>query len=86
MEWEEIEGNEVHSTAIVNWEQISIGTGNKIGPYVCIGTDAQHTREESSGTITIGNDNIFREYTTVNLPTRYTRMTRIGNGCYFLTM
>ena len=43
MEWEEIEGNEVHSTAIVNWEQISIGTGNKIGPYVCIGTDAQHT-------------------------------------------
>ena len=45
MEWEEIEGNEVHSTAIVNWEQISIGTGNKIGPYVCIGTDAQHTRE-----------------------------------------
>tara|TARA_B100001250_G_C19808068_1_gene794361 strand:+ start:1129 stop:1737 length:609 start_codon:yes stop_codon:yes gene_type:complete len=86
MEWEEIEGNEVHSTAIVNWEQISIGTGNKIGPYVCIGTDAQHTREESSGTITIGNDNIFREYTTVNLPTRYTRMTRIGNGCYFMAL
>ena len=45
MEWKEIKGNRVHSTAVINWDQLEIGTGNEIGPYVCIGTDAQHIRE-----------------------------------------
>ncbi len=72
-QWFEIGGNRVHHTAMVNWEQLDIGSGNEIGPYVCIGTDAQHRTEPSEGTIVIGDNNIIREYSTVNLPTRFWR-------------
>ena len=84
MEWKEIKGNKVHSTAIVNWEQLDIGTGNEIGPYVCIGTDAQHRNEMSVGKIVIGNDNIIREYCTLHLPTRHSKITSIGSNCYLM--
>ena len=84
--WREIKGNRVHTTAVVNWDQLEIGTGNEIGPYCCIGTDAQHTREESTGKVKIGNNNIFREYSTVHLPTRFTNLTSIGNDCYFMAL
>ena len=82
--WREIKGNKVHSTAVVNWEQLEIGTGNEIGPYVCIGTDAQHIREESSGKVRIGDNNVIREYCSINLPTRFTNVTEIGSNCYFM--
>ena len=85
-DYEERDGNRIHVTAIINWDQVEIGTGNEIGPYVCIGTDAQHTREPSEGKITIGDNNIFREYTTVHLPTRFTKQTRIDNNCYFMAL
>ena len=82
--WREIKGNKVHSTAVVNWDQLEIGTGNEIAPYVCIGTDAQHIREESSGKVRIGDNNVIREYCSINLPTRFTNVTEIGSNCYFM--
>ena len=65
------EGNKIHESAVVNWGRVSIGSGNKIGPGVCIGTDAQHRNEDSVGEIIIGDNNVIREYTTINLPTRW---------------
>lgn len=76
--------NDIHPTAIINWERVTIGKGNVIGPYVCIGTDAQHRSEQSDGVIQIGDNNTFREFTTVHLPTRISKLTKIGNNNYFM--
>ena len=84
MEWKRINGNSVHDTAIVNWDDIDIGTGNKIYPHCCIGMDAQHVRAQSAGKVRIGNNNTFREFSKVTLPTHHTRETVIENNCYFM--
>ena len=70
MEFKKIKGNLVHKTAIIQWQKVKIGKNNVIGPYVVIGTDAQHTYEKSDGYIYIGNNNIIREFTTIHLPTK----------------
>jgi UDP-N-acetylglucosamine acyltransferase len=85
IKYKKIKGNFVHKTALINWNKLDIGKGNIIGPYVIIGTDAQHPREKSSGRIKIGNNNVFREFTTINLPTILKKNTHIGNNCYFMT-
>lgn len=83
-DFKEIKGNLVHPSAIVYWDRISIGTGNIIYPYVCIGTDAQHLKQPSSGIIEIGDNNIFREHVTVNCATPISNLTKIGSNCYFM--
>lgn len=85
-DWYYVGSNKIHKTSLINWDQLEIGTNNVIGPYVCIGTDAQHIREPSTGKVKIGNNNIFREYSTVHLPTRFTNLTSIGNDCYFMAL
>ena len=57
------EGNKIHESAVVNWEKVSIGSGNVIGPGVCIGTNAQHRKEDSVGEVIIGDNNIIRQFT-----------------------
>ena len=86
MMWRELHGNKIHDTAVVDWDRVDIGTGNEIGPYVCIGTDAQHRTEPSDGKIIIGDNNIIREYSTVHLPTRFSKVTSIGNNCYLMAL
>ena len=39
-----IKDNYVHKEAFVDWNNISIGTGNIIGPFSLIGSQAQHKR------------------------------------------
>lgn len=80
----EIKGNLIHKTAVIDWDYVEIGTGNKIGPYVCIGEDAQHPRKASSGKIVIGNNNIFREHCSINRPTSWSKETKIGNSNYLM--
>jgi UDP-N-acetylglucosamine acyltransferase len=82
--YDNILGNKVHPTAVVNWSAISIGTGNVIGPYACLGMSAQHVLKKSSGAIQIGNNNIFREHATVHLPTCAGLGTLIGDRNYFM--
>ena len=72
--------NNIHPTAIINWDNVTIGDGNNIGPYVCIGTDAQHKSENSNGIVEIGDSNTFREYVTVHRPLN--GITKIGNNKY----
>ena len=42
LKYRKIKKNLVHETAIINWSELKIGVGNKIGPYVVIGNDAQY--------------------------------------------
>ena len=84
--FKKIKGNLVHKSSIINWDKIKIGKGNIIGPNVIIGTEAQHPYEKSNGKIVIGSDNIFREFTTIHLPTKIKKVTSIGNNCYFMTL
>ena len=79
-----IKKNLVHPTAVINWDQIKIGEGNKIGPYVIIGNDAQYPQKKSIGIIEIGNNNTFNEFCNIHLPTRHRKKTKIGNNNYFM--
>ena len=86
MNFKKIKDNYIHKTAVINWKRLTIGKNNVIGPYVVIGTDAQHTNGKSLGNIKIGNNNIFREFSTVHLPTKIKKITYIGNNCHFMTL
>ena len=79
-----IKKNLVHPTAIINWERVSIGGGNIIGPYVVIGNHPQHPKKKANGNIIIGNNNNFNEFCNIHLPTNLTRKTVIGNNNYFM--
>lgn len=68
-----------------------LGERNWIGPHVVIGTPAEYRtgphpvgwEGESDGAgVAIGDDNVIREFVTVNQGTQET--TRVGTGCYIL--
>jgi UDP-N-acetylglucosamine acyltransferase len=64
----------------------TIGDNNRFESHCCIGSSAEHRdymREETMGcSVTIGNNNIFREYITINRGT--IRETQIGNNVTML--
>ena len=76
--------NKIHKTALINWDVVKMGENNIIGPYTCIGTDAQSIKDESTGVISIGNNNIFREAVSVNMPTGWSKLTAIEDNCYLM--
>ena len=84
LKFKNINNNQIHETAIVDWDNVTLGEGNIIFPYACIGTDAQHPREKSDGPVNIGNNNTFREYVTNHRPTKISRETKIGNNNTFM--
>jgi UDP-N-acetylglucosamine acyltransferase len=68
--------NEIHQTAIID-PTVKMGQGNKIGPYCILKGDIElgdnnelksHVIMESSGKITIGNNNIFFPFVSLNIP------------------
>ena len=61
-----------------------MGENNIIGAYTCIGTDAQSIKDESTGVISIGDNNIFREAVSVNMPTEWSKLTAIEDNCYLM--
>ena len=80
----DIFGNKVHGSAFVAWDQLQIGTGNVIGPFACIGGDAQHKSAKSIGKVVIGNNNTFREFSTIHRPTDPNIGTTLGDGNYIM--
>ena len=76
--------NQIHPTAIINWNKVQLGKGNIIGPYSCIGMDAMTYSQKSEGLVKIGNNNIIREFTTIHLPTKSSKNTCIGNDNFFM--
>jgi len=62
-----------------------IGNGNKFYPYSCIGHRSQDLKYESEPTyLEIGDENCFREFTTVHRATSLEGVTRIGSRGNFL--
>ena len=84
LKFKKVNGNLVHTTAIVNWKKVIIGKNNTIGPYAVIGMKAQWKDKKSSGKIIIGNNNFIHEYCNIHLPTNITKETKIGNNNYFM--
>ena len=84
LKFKKIKGNLIHSTAVINWNELIIGKGNIIGPYVVIGNKAQWKNKKNSGKIKIGNKNIFNEYVNIHLPTTLKKLTFIGNNNYIM--
>ena len=84
LRFNKVKGNLIHKTAVINWNKLTIGKNNIIGPYVVIGNRAQHPSAKSNGKIYIGNNNIFNEYCNIHLPTIISKRTFIGNNNYFM--
>jgi UDP-N-acetylglucosamine acyltransferase len=64
---------------------VQIGEDNKIHPYVVIGDLPQDkSLEKGTGKVVIGDSNIIREFTTINLPLKEGTETKIGNNNYLM--
>ncbi|MDR0871253.1 MAG: acyl-ACP--UDP-N-acetylglucosamine O-acyltransferase [Planctomycetaceae bacterium] len=62
-----------------------LGTGNNIGSGTVIGDKPQHTAvKDSYGKVIIGNNNTFRENTTVHASMKESEATVIGSNNYLM--
>ncbi len=78
-------GTRLGPCAIVR-EYCRIGSHNTIDAHAVIGGLAQHTGYDGSETwVVIGDDNVFREYVTINRAYIADAETRVGSNCYFMT-
>jgi UDP-N-acetylglucosamine acyltransferase len=76
--------NVLKSHVVLDGDTI-IGDDNQFFPFASIGSvtqDKKYKGEESR--LTIGNSNVFREYTTANPGTADQGFTIIGNNCLFM--
>lgn len=66
--------------------EVILGEGNKISPGAVIGGPPQDLSYRGELTkLVIGNNNVFREFSTVNLATsKGDGKTEVGNDCYFM--
>lgn len=83
--YELIKDNVVHKEAFVDWNNITIGTGNIIGPFSLIGSQAQHKFYETAGKICIGNNNVFHAFCNISSPSTLKGKTLIGNNNYIMS-
>jgi UDP-N-acetylglucosamine acyltransferase len=82
IDWINIDGNHIHKTAIINREFVTMGTGNVIGPYTCIGTNGEIRGKdfrEFKGRVWIGDNNTISEHVTIQRPFEEMRETYIGD-------
>lgn len=79
------EGNDIGPYCVI-YSGTTIGDNNRFESHCSIGSPAEHRdymREEIMGCgVTIGNNNIFREFVTINRGT--TRETVVGNNVIML--
>lgn len=79
-------GNVIHPNTII-YGPTFIGDNNIIGPNVVIGMPGQDTRnpryDSSECVIKIGNNNIIREFTSIQKPC-YRDITQIGNDVFLM--
>jgi UDP-N-acetylglucosamine acyltransferase len=62
-----------------------MGERNQVGPHSVIGGAPQHTGYDGSETrVTIGDENVFREFTTVHRAYLPGAETKIGSNCLFM--
>lgn len=82
-------GTKVGASAIIGCENgiIEIGKNNVIGPHSYLGGPPQDISYKGEATkLVIGNNNIFREFVTVNIGThKQDGITKIGNDCMLMS-
>lgn len=78
-------GTKLHSHVVIDG-YTTIGTNNNIFPFVSLGSQPQDLKFAGEKTeLIIGNNNLIREYTTMNPGTEGGgRITKIGNNCLFM--
>jgi UDP-N-acetylglucosamine acyltransferase len=82
IDWVNIDGNHIHKTAIINRDFVTMGTGNVIGPYTCIGTNGEIRGKdfrEFKGRVSIGDNNTISEHVTIQRPFEADEETFIGD-------
>ena len=79
--------NNVLHAHVVIAGNTSVGESNEIYPFCCFGTFAEDFRfqREWVSHVRIGDDNIFREYTTVNASASDGGATIVGSNCFLLS-
>jgi len=78
------DGCKLHSHVIVEGHT-SLGQGNEIYPFACLGTKTQDLKWQGGETRTrIGDFNTFREYVTVHSATNDGDATLVGSHNHFL--
>lgn len=77
---------EGHATVGCRSSIIEIGDNNHISPGAVIGGPPQDISYKGEPTkLIIGNNNVFREFSTVNIATsKADGKTEVGNNCYFM--
>jgi UDP-N-acetylglucosamine acyltransferase len=69
---------------VVIMGRVVIGARNRFHSYCVIGEGPMYPdKPDSSGAVIIGNENVLREYVSVNAPA-LTEATRIGDECYLM--
>ena len=78
------EGCRLHSHVVLDG-RTTLGSGNEIYPFACLGMKTQDLKWKGGITrVTIGDQNVFREYVTVHSATSDGGFTRIGSHNHFL--
>lgn len=81
------DNTEIGEHAVIK-NNVKIGKNNKIFPYVSIGLPGEMGTKgdvvPDDGLIVIGDNNVIREFTTVNFPS-LSEKTEIGSNCYIMT-
>jgi UDP-N-acetylglucosamine acyltransferase len=78
-------GTRIGPYAVIR-EFTTIGRNNTIDAHAVIGGEPQHTGYDGSETrVVIGDNNVMREYATINRAYLPGAATRIGSNCFFMT-
>jgi acyl-[acyl carrier protein]--UDP-N-acetylglucosamine O-acyltransferase len=81
--YEEINGNLIHKTAVIDWDVVEIGTGNVIGAFSVIGEKGfMRGVKKFNGKVIIGDDNRFGNHVSIMIDEH--KNTIIGNDCLFM--
>jgi len=78
----EINGNFIHKTAII-YDNVVMGTGNRIGAYCVFGSPGHLRGKDQSqfaGTLIIGDNNVFSDQVTIQVPFDGNNATTIGSN------
>lgn len=77
-------GTKIYKGTIIK-NGVRIGERNEIHPYAVIGDMPQDKRtDKSTGIVNIGDSNIVREFSTINLSVGEETETKIGNNNYLM--
>jgi UDP-N-acetylglucosamine acyltransferase len=81
-DWINIDGNEIHKTAIIH-PNVSMGKGNTIGAFCVIGGNGEIrgiSQKDFKGQVVIGNNNVISEFVSIQRPAECLQSTFIGDN------